>query len=84
MRGEKTRRESHAKVDKGSPPRARGKAGSRPYASAFIRITPACAGKRPVSFGFLAQLWDHPRVRGEKTKKCVYSAFFSDVPSKNI
>ena len=52
----------------GSPPRARGKARPRHPAPPPAGITPACAGKSPrVRSGF-SHPWDHPRVRGEKTR----------------
>ena len=55
----------------GSPPRARGKAGSRTGGGKAAGITPACAGKRR---RHPCRPWtrrDHPRVRGEKVKQRV-------------
>ena len=53
----------------GSPPRVRGKAiQPRPDYSDH-GITPACAGKSFQPFLYLFDVWDHPRVCGEKTKK---------------
>ena len=50
----------------GSPPRMRGKDGTKEWADKMGRITPAYAGKSLVSLGSLSQVWDHPRVCGEK------------------
>ena len=54
----------HRKV--GSPPRVRGKGRETGSAGAVLGITPACAGK---SVGYRKprpDIWDHPRVCGEK------------------
>ena len=53
----------------GSPPRVRGKAATKRFYTRFLRITPACAGKRHFATGFSSSYGDHPRVCGEKTKK---------------
>ena len=45
----------------------RGKDGTKEWADKMGRITPAYAGKSLVSLGSLSQVWDHPRVCGEKT-----------------
>ena len=50
----------------GSPPRVRGKATDLMQESTEEGITPACAGKRPLSIVVFAILRDHPRVCGEK------------------
>ena len=66
VRGEKTGASATLTADQGSPPRARGKVGMANSGYAFLRITPACAGK---SLSYLRErdvTWDHPRVRGEK------------------
>ena len=52
---------------RGSPPRMRGKAPRIAAARTRPGITPAYAGKRLCLTFFLAILWDHPRVCGEKT-----------------
>ena len=53
-------------TNEGSPPRMRGKVSVHSAFSPFVRITPACAGKRR-SIGRLSQpTRDHPRVCGEK------------------
>ena len=55
-------------MQKGSPPRGRGKeAGCGPQKS-HARITPAWAGKRSALVWVCAKPWDHPLVGGEKTK----------------
>ena len=53
----------------GSPPRVRGKGIINILVSKPLRITPACAGKRDVYFAYLFEVWDHPRVCGEKSLK---------------
>ena len=53
----------------GSPPRMRGKARHGPQALSKLGITPAYAGKRGRGGRTGGQVWDHPRVCGEKTKK---------------
>ena len=50
----------------GSPPRVRGKVRQLAITVDFLRITPACAGKRADGAGGRAALGDHPRVCGEK------------------
>ena len=66
MCGEKTPKEAEGVLRKGSPPRVRGKATSAPTTINALRITPACAGKRPPPIVKLDKEWDHPRVCGEK------------------
>ena len=50
----------------GSPPRVRGKGDCALPRQAAKRITPACAGKRLLTWRFLPAARDHPRVCGEK------------------
>ena len=50
----------------GSPPRVRGKVGSKLSVDHGLRITPACAGKSRMFSPRSAASWDHPRVCGEK------------------
>ena len=52
----------------GSPPRVRGKGASGADATRWIRITPACAGKRAPACCRPPYRWDHPRVCGEKQR----------------
>ena len=51
----------------GSPPPMRGKVYIYITYTHFTRITPAYAGKSPLSGGVRASLRDHPRLCGEKT-----------------
>ena len=52
--------------DAGSPPRVRGEGVQRRNGFAAVRITPACAGRRPGQrAGHLLQRGSPPRVRGE-------------------
>ncbi len=50
----------------GSPPRMRGKALKKAWATAKSGITPAHAGKRPLFNLLKSTHWDHPRACGEK------------------
>ncbi len=69
MRGEKVVVFIWITVKQGSPPHARGKAGILTTAGQQLRITPACAGKREARARRRSRAGDHPRMRGEKTKK---------------
>ena len=69
MRGEKPTSSAVTPHPIGSPPHARGKAMANEFLSIKNRITPACAGKSLRSDIVPANIWDHPRMRGEKTKK---------------
>ena len=53
-------------LDKGSPPRMRGKGMDEERFAQYTRITPAYAGKRSCPFPHRVKSWDHPRVCGEK------------------
>ena len=53
----------------GSPPRARGEVAADHSVQKGTGITPACAGRRHICDDALQSGRDHPRVRGEKTKK---------------
>ena len=69
LRGEK---ESDADIERmlsGSPPLARGKASTPWIPMMKPRITPACAGKSYELHLIETGHRDHPRLRGEKTKK---------------
>ena len=50
----------------GSPPRVRGKGFENVITLFQKRITPACAGKRTLTYAGADVLPDHPRVCGEK------------------
>ena len=67
MRGEKTAVTPICSGLLGSPPLARGKAIRRLGKRAGSRITPACAGKSCVPLVAGQKVWDHPRLRGEKS-----------------
>ena len=66
MRGDKPKTDLTEKIPVGSPPHARGKVFWYARSSKLPRITPACAGKRPLTTGYMAGQGDHPRMRGEK------------------
>ena len=69
MCGEKRQFRRAVQCCRGSPPHVRGK-GSRRYGSQWSAgITPACAGKRPISSIRWCGSWDHPRMCGEKKLK---------------
>ena len=67
MRGEKPTPGGPPAQGARSPPRARGKASAGSMMQKRIGITPACAGKSLHYNIIVAEVWDHPRVRGEKT-----------------
>ena len=64
--GEKARAAAWACVTYGSPPPVRGKAESPRECLHYIRITPACAGKRGGVLWNGSAAGDHPRLCGEK------------------
>ena len=55
-------------MDRGSPPRVRGKGAGRRSPSSQSGITPACAGKRTRPRRWVRPPRDHPRVCGEKLR----------------
>ena len=63
--GENGHRQSHRDGDCGSPPRMRGKLGSRGLVVSTRRITPAHAGKTQRNAYGLVSSADHPRACGE-------------------
>ena len=65
--GEKDRGDMRNLGEVGSPPRVRGKVAAAWRTRSVAGITPACAGKSHRSASFIAAVWDHPRVCGEKT-----------------
>ena len=71
MCGEKSGKFPERGSGNGSPQRVRGKAGQRTYNIAAGGITPACAGKSRHNRFSCRDLWDHPRVCGEKDLKRV-------------
>ena len=79
VRGEKVPWVLPGNTQPGSPPRARGKAGSGWSCATSSGITPACAGKSRLTLKSPALPGDHPRVRGEKTKRIpILSHFYPD------
>ena len=64
--GEKSAELDEKEKPEGSPPRVRGKAFSLPSTTSLRGITPARAGKSPVSTSSNARARDHPRACGEK------------------
>ena len=68
MRGEKEVSQIRTSEVKGSSPHARGKVNKQVILRKFIRIIPACAGKRKRNLPSRKRGQDHPRMRGEKCK----------------
>ena len=64
--GEKRQHLRQCNACSGSPPRMRGKVKPGTVLCTSFRITPAYAGKSVMDFIQLFQVWDHPRVCGEK------------------
>ena len=72
LRGEYPPNPTDASGSSGSPPLARGiqrKSDGEPF---IAGITPACAGNTESAQGGRRYYWDHPRLRGEYTKKIPY------------
>ena len=65
LRGENVSARLQALLLIGSPPLARGKPKGFGRVFAFSRITPACAGKTPLTLFCMRWCKDHPRLRGE-------------------
>ena len=82
MCGEKTAREFITYLIQGSPPRMRGKGIAQWQSSVFVRITPACAGKRGCRRTASPQRRDHPRVCGEKLWLAVRNAELMGSPPR--
>ena len=64
--GEKISGIMQTTIQKGSPPRMRGKGTSMCVKFVYLRITPAYAGKRANFNAKMEAKRDHPRVCGEK------------------
>ena len=64
--GEKIPKIDLRKIRKGSPPHMRGKVFLCALCEDFAGITPAYAGKRPLTVAALVASRDHPRICGEK------------------
>ena len=67
--GEKYTDGNQPTLNRGSPPRMRGKAKQNRVGALERRITPAYAGKSSAHWQYRTSRRDHPRVCGEKTKK---------------
>ena len=83
VRGEKAGSSKEEPPATGSPPRARGEDSIRAIARLPEGITPACAGRSSCQSRLGERSGDHPRVRGEKTKKIPYGRPFS-FPAQGI
>ena len=69
LRGEQpSRKDVYAQIE-GSPPLARGTAVYGDFRTGYMRITPACAGNSDIYRFSPGEPEDHPRLRGEQTKK---------------
>ena len=70
MRGEYTHETRASVTELGSPPLARGIPPIDPHRTKDGRITPACAGNTVFFFISAIGEEDHPRLRGEYSRKC--------------
>ena len=71
IRGEKHHRSFLPYPISKSPPHTRGKVSDFQNSNPFLKITPAYAGKRQIGIGSVHRAWDHPRIRGEKSRKAL-------------
>ena len=78
--GEKTTANPQATDHWGSPPRVRGKVRRGHLQHAAHGITPAYAGKRPLTVCWRWQKRDHPRVCGERAASAREAYFIWDHP----
>ena len=69
MCGEKATRIAPKNCGSGSPPHMRGKDKLAIFEGIVNGITPAYAGKSRFVHPAMHNIWDHPRVCGEKTKE---------------
>ena len=69
LRGEQLTRAGRVVREMGSPPLARGTARRYAHGVLLPGITPACAGNRVPTCAHQIGDGDHPRLRGEQTKK---------------
>ena len=72
LRGEYGRMTIRNHFTQGSPPLARGIQQQAHMGTQYHGITPACAGNTQSLQGKKKRGWDHPRLRGEYTKKIPY------------
>ena len=80
--GEQNNHSLSGLVIKGSPPRVRGTVLRALLMRIGRRITPACAGNRPVSVNVLGVDKDHPRVCGEQQIMCRQKAEVAGSPPR--
>ena len=79
LRGEYSMTYVESAVLSGSPPLARGILRSTSLQARWLRITPACAGNTEPIKPRCDFKRDHPRLRGEYTKKIPYLQPFPDL-----
>ena len=79
LRGEYLVSHGFSGSGKGSPPLARGILAVINTDKFGVRITPACAGNTWCRKGKRRSIRDHPRLRGEYTKKIPYLQPFPDL-----
>ena len=82
LRGEQVKRKEGRSKMEGSPPLARGTEMRGHFGAESMGITPACAGNSPLCRPRSCARRDHPRLRGEQTKKrlvvpCILQYCFS-------
>ena len=77
LRGEYSQRACYHSSRQGSSPPARGILSSPHLVKVVLGIIPACAGNTCSSDHPCVRCWDHPRLRGEYTKK---SLIFFNLP----
>ena len=82
MCGEKKKPRAPGDLTIGSPPRVRGKGSSATEGNAELRITPACAGKSCKARLSTTDVWDHPRVCGEKQAKLAWEEIAKGSPPR--
>ena len=80
MRGEDACRPKGCRKIVETPPHARGRLFSPVYFSMIFRNTPACAGKTGNFRTCRAELWKHPRMRGEDHRHRTAGAFALETP----
>ena len=78
LRGEKQKNKEKHNLVEGSPPLARGKGSKGHCKKRFVRITPACAGKRLSVCKYPLGKQDHPRLRGAEFRD--YPKYREDHP----
>ena len=81
MRGEDLGMENDDAWEAGSPPHARGRQGNDMQAWSPVGITPACAGKTPLTCMAISSPGDHPRMRGEDlSRRFVFAGVVGSPP----